>query len=72
MVLQETKCTTKYVEKQKGMFVGDTKCEKLPRQFCAATGCQFVSGQNLGKFTIVAKVIKDSTIVKYVSRLENC
>ena len=44
--MQETKCTTKYVEKQKGMFVGDTACEKLPRQFCAATGCKFESGRS--------------------------
>ena len=46
--MHETKCSTKYVEKQKGMFVGDTKCEKLPSQFCAATGCQFVSGRRRG------------------------
>ncbi len=44
--MMETKCKTKYVEKEKGMFVGDTACEKIPRQFCAATGCKFESGDN--------------------------
>jgi hypothetical protein len=43
--MPETKCTTRYVEKHSGKFVGDTKCEKVPRQFCAASGCQFVSGE---------------------------
>ena len=30
----ETSCTTKYVEKSPGKFVGDTSCEKLPVEFC--------------------------------------
>ncbi|TRY72684.1 hypothetical protein TCAL_17112 [Tigriopus californicus] len=34
----ESSCTTKYVEKQAGKFVGDTKCEKLPIEICGA-GC---------------------------------
>ncbi|CAB4054158.1 unnamed protein product [Lepeophtheirus salmonis] len=34
----ESSCTTKYVEKQPGKFVGDTKCEKLPIEICGA-GC---------------------------------
>merc|ERR1711874_410191 len=34
----ESACTTKYVEKQPGKFVGDTKCEKLPVEICGA-GC---------------------------------
>jgi len=34
----ESSCTTKYVEKQPGKFVGDTKCEKLPVEICGA-GC---------------------------------
>ena len=34
----ESSCTTKYIEKQAGKFVGDTKCEKLPVEICGA-GC---------------------------------
>ena len=34
----ESSCTTKYVEKQPGKFVGDTRCEKLPVEICGA-GC---------------------------------
>ena len=34
----ESSCTTKYIEKQPGKFVGDTKCEKLPIDICGA-GC---------------------------------
>ena len=36
--LYESSCTTKYVEKQPGKFVGDTNCEKLPVEICGA-GC---------------------------------
>ncbi|XP_040570802.1 uncharacterized protein [Lepeophtheirus salmonis] len=34
----ESSCTTKYVEKKPGKYVGDTKCEKLPIEICGA-GC---------------------------------
>merc|ERR1712241_355829 len=36
----ESSCSTKYVEKQPGKFVGDTSCEKLPIEICGA-GCTF-------------------------------
>ena len=36
-------CTTKYVEKQPGKFVGDTSCEKLPVEICGA-GCSTEEG----------------------------
>merc|ERR1712200_98243 len=39
----ESSCTTKYVEKQPGKFVGDTACEKLPVEICGA-GCSFEEG----------------------------
>merc|ERR1739844_391072 len=39
----ESACTTKYVEKQPGKFVGDTNCEKLPVEICGA-GCVTVEG----------------------------
>jgi len=39
----ESSCTTKYVEKQPGKFVGDTGCEKLPVEICGA-GCTFEEG----------------------------
>ena len=34
----ESSCSTRYIEKQPGKFVGDTKCEKLPVEICGA-GC---------------------------------
>jgi len=40
----ESACTTKYVEKQPGKFVGDTKCEKLPIEICGA-GCITEEGE---------------------------
>ena len=39
----ESSCTTKYIEKQPGKFVGDTKCEKLPVDICGA-GCVVEEG----------------------------
>lgn len=39
----ESSCTTRYIEKQPGKFVGDTKCEKLPVEICGA-GCQTQEG----------------------------
>merc|ERR1712113_221686 len=39
----ESSCTTKYIEKQPGKFVGDTACEKLPVEICGA-GCVTVEG----------------------------
>ena len=39
----ESSCTTRYVEKQPGKFVGDTKCEKLPVEICGA-GCTTEEG----------------------------
>ena len=40
----ESSCTTKYVEKEPGKFVGDTRCEKLPVEVCGA-GCSFEEGE---------------------------
>ena len=40
----ESSCTTKYVEKQPGKFVGDTGCEKLPVEICGA-GCTYEEGE---------------------------
>ncbi len=34
----ESACTTRYIEKQPGKFVGDTNCEKLPIEICGS-GC---------------------------------
>jgi len=39
----ESSCSTKYIEKSPGKFVGDTKCEKLPIEICGA-GCTFEEG----------------------------
>jgi len=43
-VVYESSCTTKYIEKQPGKFVGDTGCEKLPVEICGA-GCVFEEGE---------------------------
>jgi len=40
----ESACTTRYVEKQPGKFVGDTKCEKLPIEICGS-GCTTTEGE---------------------------
>ena len=34
----ESSCTTRYIEKHPGKFVGDTRCDKLPLEICG-TGC---------------------------------
>jgi hypothetical protein len=39
----ESSCSTKYIEKQPGKFVGDTACEKLPVEICGA-GCTYEEG----------------------------
>jgi hypothetical protein len=41
--LYESSCSTKYIEKQPGKYVGDTKCEKLPVEICGA-GCTTEEG----------------------------
>ena len=41
--IYESSCSTKYIEKQPGKFVGDTGCEKLPVEICGA-GCTFDEG----------------------------
>lgn len=40
----ESSCTTRYVEKSPGKFVGDTSCEKLPIELCGE-GCSMEPGQ---------------------------
>merc|ERR1712203_559808 len=41
--IYESSCTTRYVEKQPGKFVGETECEKLPVEICGA-GCTTEEG----------------------------
>merc|ERR1711892_1029091 len=41
----ESSCTTKYVEKNPGKFVGDTSCEKLPINLCGDMSCRMVPGE---------------------------
>ena len=41
---QETSCTTRYVEKSPGKFLGDTSCEKVPVKYCTTESCQMVPG----------------------------
>jgi len=52
----ESSCTTKYVEKQPGKFVGDTGCEKLPVEICGA-GCTFEEGEEECHEKVIASLV---------------
>ena len=52
----ESSCTTKYVEKQPGKFVGDTACEKLPVEICGA-GCTFEEGPEECHDKVIASLV---------------
>jgi len=52
----ESSCTTKYVEKQPGKFVGDTGCEKLPVEVCGA-GCIFEEGEEECHEKVVSSLV---------------
>ncbi len=40
----ESSCTTRYIEKSPGKFVGDTQCEKQPVKMCGQ-GCRMEQGE---------------------------
>ena len=44
MTVYESTCTARYVEKQPGKFVVDTKYENLPTELCGA-GCPYDEGE---------------------------
>merc|ERR1712226_74625 len=52
----ESSCSTRYVEKQPGKFVGDTACEKLPIEICGA-GCTFEEGPEECHDKVIASVV---------------
>merc|ERR1719275_187511 len=52
----ESSCTTKYVEKSPGKFVGDTGCEKLPVEICGA-GCTFEEGPEECHEKVIASLV---------------
>jgi len=52
----ESSCSTKYVEKQPGKFVGDTACEKLPIEICGA-GCTFEEGEQECHDKVIASLV---------------
>merc|ERR1719431_2060007 len=52
----ESSCTTKYVEKQPGKFVGDTGCEKLPVEICGA-GCTYEEGPQECHDKVIASLV---------------
>merc|ERR1711970_1227108 len=52
----ESSCTTKYVEKQPGKFVGETGCEKLPVEICGA-GCTFEEGDEECHERVIVSVL---------------
>ena len=52
----ESSCSTKYVEKQPGKFVGDTACEKLPVEICGA-GCVLEPGEEECHDKVIASLV---------------
>merc|ERR1719361_718530 len=52
----ESSCSTKYVEKQPGKFVGDTACEKLPIEICGA-GCTFEEEEQECHDKVIASLV---------------
>jgi len=52
----ESSCTTRYIEKQPGKFVGDTGCEKLPVEICGA-GCTFEEGAEECHDKVIASLV---------------
>jgi len=52
----ESSCTTKYVEKQPGKFVGETGCEKLPVEICGA-GCTYEEGAEECHDKVIASLV---------------
>merc|ERR1712186_24698 len=52
----ESSCSTKYIEKQPGKFVGDTKCEKLPIEICGA-GCTYEEGDEECHDKVIASLV---------------
>ena len=52
----ESSCSTKYVEKQPGKFVGDTACEKLPVEICGA-GCTLEEGDEECHDKVIASLV---------------
>jgi len=52
----ESSCSTKYVEKQPGKFVGDTACEKLPVEICGA-GCVLDEGDEECHDKVIASLV---------------
>merc|ERR1719444_390230 len=73
----ESSCTTKYVEKQPGKFVGDTACEKLPVEICGA-GCAFEEGEEECHDKVLTSVVdvpeevcdlNPQKICKYITKL---
>ena len=52
----ESSCSTKYVEKQPGKFVGDTACEKLPVEICGA-GCTLEEGEEECHDKVIASLV---------------
>jgi hypothetical protein len=52
----ESACTTKYIEKQPGKFVGDTHCEKLPINICGS-GCVTEEGDEatISRISVLAE-----------------
>jgi len=53
----ESSCTTKYVEKQPGKFVGDSQCEKLPIKVCGK-GCTYEEGEEECHDKVLTSVVE--------------
>merc|ERR1712111_152118 len=67
----ESSCSTKYVEKQPGKFVGDTSCEKLPIEICGA-GCTFEEGEEECHDKVIASLVDVSEEVCDLNPQKTC
>jgi len=54
--LFETVCSTRYVEKRPGQFVGDTSCRKVPTEICGRPDCEAAPGAKQCADIVVAAV----------------
>ena len=53
----ESSCSTKYVEKLPGKYVGETACQKLPVQICGA-GCEYQEGAEECNEKVITTVVE--------------
>jgi len=68
----ESSCSTRYVEKEEGKFVGDTSCEKLPVSLCGDVSCMMVPGEEECHDKMTASVIEQPEELCDLSPQKTC